>query len=120
MPALYTSNTKPDTLKADAYIVYMMMGSYFKSYECDNTRFAKKLYLNYKDFSFNKQYSREEKIISKIEGLGDTFLDSLSDIDVKVRIKIEEEEAKVYFYTEDKKVVVKAVIDKKGSIAFTA
>ena len=120
MPAIYTSNTKPDTLKADAYIVYMMMGDYFKSCVCDNTRFEKKLLLNYKDFSFNKQYSREEKILGKIEGLGEEFLDSLADIDVKARITIDEMQATVIFYTEDKKVIVKVTVDKKGAIVFTA
>lgn len=120
MPALYTSNAKPDTLKADTYIVYMMMGDYFKSCKCDNSRFEKKLLLNYKDFSFNKQYTREEKIINKIEALGDNFLNSLSDIDVNARIKIEENDATVLFYTDDMKVIVKAVIDKKGTVTFTA
>lgn len=119
MPALYTSNTKPDSLKADAYIIYMMMGSYFNSCTCDNTRFEKKLFLNYKDFSFNKQYSREEKIISKIENLGEEFLNSLEDLDVLARITVGDDEATVVFYTEDK-VITKAVVDKKGAMTFTA
>lgn len=119
MPALYTSNTKPDTLKADAYIIYMMMGSYFNSCVSDNTRFEKKLFLNYKDFSFNKQYSREEKIISKIENLGEEFLNSLENLDVFAKITVGDNDATVIFYTEDN-VIVKAVVDKKGAMTFTA
>ena len=120
MPALYTSNTKPDTLKADAYIIYMMLGDYFKSCTCDNTRLEKKLYLNYKDFSFNKQFSREEKIISKVESLGEEYLDSLAGIDAKVRITIDDMNAVLLFYTEDMKAIIKATVDKRGAIVFTA
>lgn len=118
MAAIYTSNTKPDTLKADTYIIYMMMGSYFNSCECDNSRMEKKLFLNYKDFSFNKQYTREERILGKIAALGDEYLDSLADMDVLACIKFVDDCGIVIFYMNDK-IVLKANVDKKGVITFT-
>lgn len=119
MAAIYTSNTKPDTLKADTYIMYMMFGSNFNSCKCDNTRMEKKLFLNYKDFSFNKQYSREERIIAKIDNLGEAFLDSLADIDAIVNITLNDEGSTLIFYTEDQTLIAKVNIDAKGAITFT-
>lgn len=117
MAALYTSNSKPDSLKADAYILYMMVGSYFASCTCDNNILEKKLFLNYKDLSLNKQYTREENILKKMEKLGEDYFDRFADIDAMARIKFEKDEAEVVFYA-DKKVILKARVDKKGSIAF--
>lgn len=119
MAALYTSNSKPDSLKADAYILYMMMGSYFASCKCDNAILEKRLFLNYKDLSLNKQYAREEKILAKIDKLDENFLDQFSDIDAMARIKFEKDEAEVLFYA-DNKVLLKAKVDKKGSMTFLA
>lgn len=119
MAALYTSNSKPDSLKADAYILYMIMGDNFKSCKCDNAILEKRLFLNYKDLSLNKQYAREEKIIAKVDKLDEDFLNKFSDIDAKVRITFANDEAEVLFYA-DGKVLLKAQIDRKGSITFLA
>lgn len=119
MAALYTSNSKPDSLKADAYIIYMMLGSYFNDCKCDNTILEKRLFLNYKDLSLNKQYAREEKILAKIDKLDEDFLDQFADIDAKARITFTDSDADIVFY-DDEKIFLKAKIDKKGSMAFLA
>ncbi|MDO4189037.1 MAG: hypothetical protein Q4D29_08605 [Lachnospiraceae bacterium] len=119
MAALYTSNSKPDSLKADAYILYMIMGSYFNTCKCDNAILEKRLFLNYKDLSLNKQYAREEKIIAKVEKLDEDFLNKFEEIDAMTRITFEGDEAEVLFYA-DNKVLLKAKIDRKGTITFLA
>lgn len=119
MAALYTSNSKPDSLKADAYIMYMMMGSYFKQCKCDNAILEKRLFLNYKDLSLNKQYAREEKILARIDRLDEDFLAQFSDTDADVRIVFTNDKAEVVFYN-GSNVLLKAVIDKKGAIEFLA
>ena len=117
MAALYTSISKPDSLKADAYIIYMMVGSYFASCKCDNAILEKRLFLNYKDLSLNKQYAREEKILEKMKKLGEDYFDRFSDMDVLARISFEKGEASILFYA-DKKVILKVRVDKKGSVTF--
>lgn len=119
MAALYTSNSKPDSLKADAYIIYMMMGSYFKECKCDNAILEKRLFLNYKDLSLNKQYAREEKILAKIDKLDENFLDRFTDVEAKVRISFADDSADVVFYNNGK-ILLKATVDKKGTMAFLA
>ena len=117
MAALYTSNAKPDSLKADAYILYTILGSYFKECKIDNTILEKRLFLNYKDLSINKQQTREEKIIDKVEKIGDEYLDTLKDTVAACNITFEDDEAIVLFYA-DKKVIVKARVNRKGAIRF--
>lgn len=119
MAALYTSNSRPDSLKADAYIMYMILGSYFKSCKCDNSILEKRLFLNYKDLSLNKQYAREEKIIAKVDRLDENFLEQFADVDAKVRINFIKDSADVIFYADDK-VFIKASVDKKGTMEFLA
>lgn len=117
MAALYTSNSKPDSLKADAYILYMMVGSNFADCKCDNTILEKKLFLNYKDLSLNKQYAREEKILEKMKKLGEDYFDKFSEVEAMARIKFEKDEAEVLFYA-DNKVLLKARVDRKGMVTF--
>jgi len=75
--------------------------------------------LNYKDLSLNKQYAREEKIIAKVDRLDENFLDQFADVDAKVRITFEQDNADVIFYSGDK-ILLKATVDKKGAMAFLA
>ena len=120
MAALYTSNSKPDPLKADAYIIYMILGSYFKSCKCDNAILEKRLFLNYKDLSKNKQETKEEKIIKKVENVESKnadFFSSFEDIDAQARINIDKDDAEVLFYSNNK-VIIKVKVDKKGAMKF--
>lgn len=117
MAALYTSNAKPDSLKADAYIIYMILGSYFNECKCDNAILEKRLFLNYKDLSLNKQMGREDKIIEKVEKLGEDFLNKFENVDALARITFEDDEAEILFYA-DKKVIIKARVNRKGAIQF--
>ena len=120
MAALYTSNSKPDSLKADAYIIYMIIGSYFKSCKCDNAILEKRLFLNYKDLSKNKQETKEEKIIKKVESVAAKnfdFFESFENIDCQSRINLDKDDAEVLFYA-DNKVIIKVKVDKKGAMKF--
>ena len=100
MAALYTSNSKPDSLKADAYIIYMMVGSYFASCKCDNAILEKRLLIaeSSKFVPYDIKEQMREFYDSYVEELdrrvdsGELTTMELEDIDEQVDLQIEKEE----------------------------
>jgi hypothetical protein len=78
-----------DNQRAWDYIMYMMLGSYFKKTNCLTTFWEQKLSLNYSAMKKQDQYAAEDKCIKAIEEevlpqLPDEFLDS--EVDVRLVI----------------------------------
>jgi hypothetical protein len=78
-----------DNQRAWDYIMYMMLGSYFKKTNCLTTFWEQKLSLNYSAMKKQDQYAAEDKCIKVIEEeilpqLPEEFLESTVDIKLVV------------------------------------
>lgn len=60
-------NIKSNKQMALEYVVYMIMTSYFKKSECDNSLFENKLFLNYKEQKEKEQIRMEDVAIKYME-----------------------------------------------------
>lgn len=56
-------------LNAMEYIIYMMIGSYFKSAKCTSKILEQRLFLYYKDMNEKTQIEKETKIINYAENI---------------------------------------------------
>lgn len=83
---MYKLNDKQNAL---AYVIYMIVGSYFTKTKCISRYMERKLYLYYKEIGVNTQYIIEENCIKFAEKV----------LRKKLPVEIWEEEVKVQFPT---------------------
>lgn len=60
-------NKQIKNVKAMEYIIYMMVGSYFKSAECKTKSLERQLFLYYKELGYKEQTTKEDNCIRFIE-----------------------------------------------------
>lgn len=109
--ALYKSKTNA-AHKQSAYVIYMIMGSYFKRCTCKSKMLEKQLYLHYKDLPYGKQEKLEERIISYVEDRYADYLDHLALMDAEAYIIPQREGYEVVF--EFAKRTITFLVDKNG------
>lgn len=95
-----------------AYILYMIIGSYFHSCTCKSIQYEKTLFLYYKEMGFGKQERMESEIIKKTESLLSDIKETFACMKAEVDIKCSNEILVLTFYTGFENVV--ATVDKKG------
>lgn len=73
-----------------AYIVYMMVSSYFHQAKCRNQRTADMLYLYYAEMNGTTQAAKEQKIIAQAETVLEAYENVLSVMNCEVLINFKE------------------------------
>ena len=106
----------PTKMKTNAYILYMIIGSYFRKCTCTSVITEHNLFLYYKEMPSGKQITAEEEIISYLESylkkeIGDD-LSMLEDLRCEVTITRYPCCYELHFYTGFEGFV--AVVDKTG------
>lgn len=76
-------NTK---MQQNTYILYMMIGSYFKSCKCRNRVIERQLFLYYKDMPVGKQERAEEEILKKLDSVLGMYEKEMAQSDSTVKI----------------------------------
>ena len=69
-----------------AYIVYMIIGSYFNKAKCKNSKIADRLYLYYAEMRESVQEKKEKKIITQVESVLKAYKNVLSTMNSEVMI----------------------------------
>ena len=72
-----------------AYVVYMIVGSYFNRETCRNQFAADRLYLYYKELGANKQEMMEACIIAQAGKVLKRYEDILSVMNCESKIRVE-------------------------------
>ena len=104
-------NTK---MQQNTYILYMMIGSYFKSCKCRNRVIERQLFLYYKDMPVGKQERAEEEILKKLDCILGMYEQEMSQTECIVKIRRDQEDryCRLFFLTDTYELVVD--VDEKG------
>ena len=87
---MYRFTEKRKTIQeAMAYVVYMIVGSYFNRETCRNQFAADRLYLYYKELGANKQEMMEACIIAQAGKVLKRYEDILSVMNCESKIRVE-------------------------------
>ncbi len=95
-----------------AYVLYMMISSYFHKSICNNKVLETKLLLYYRELPVKRQEELEEKVIANIEKELEKILPVLCGMNCKVFICKQDEDYCLTFETGFEEV--SAVVDSKG------
>ena len=108
----YSAEKTLNIQKETAYILYMIIGSYFHKCICKSKMMEKNLLLYYKEMTKSKQEYMEQQIIRKVEQLFGKKQTELANMNSEATISIDENVYQIVFRTwfED----VAATVDKKG------
>lgn len=96
----------------NAYIVYMIMGSYFKKCECKSEAMETSLRLFYRDMQPAKQEKREEDVIRELDRITKDYQDELANVNCEAHIRKAGDNYKIIFSTGLENI--EAVVDKAG------
>ena len=99
-------------LEQTAYIVYMMVGSYFKKCESHNCLLERKLRMMYREMREQAQWGLEARIEKEFLRSCSLNLKALGELRATAFIKKEKDFASVWFRTGFEEVVV--LIDAEG------
>lgn len=102
------SNKQQET----AYMVYMIIGSYFHKCTCKTKILEKKLFLSYKEMGKDKQEEKESRIIKVVERVLGQMMEVMKDMNANASIIKDGNELVVCFYTGFENIY--ATIDKSG------
>lgn len=98
--------------KQTTYILYMIIGSYFRKCTCRTKFLEQSLFLYYKDMKENKQVKTEERIIHQMETQYTELVEKISGLDCEVTMVKTTELLKVRFSSVTVQVAV--LVNKKG------
>ena len=98
------------------YIIYMIVGSYFRSCSCANHVRETNLFLYYQDMRQGDQISKESKVEREFLQGYHGYLDTFADLVAEVHFQFGEKESKVYFLTGLEEVV--ATVRSDGTFSF--
>ncbi|MDD6404734.1 MAG: hypothetical protein PUG00_02910 [Clostridiales bacterium] len=103
-----TSHRQQET----AYMLYMIIGSYFHKCSCRSKALEENLFLYYKELGESRQIGKERQIISVSEGVLGECLASMAQMNAEVFISKTDEMYVLRFYTGFEDIVV--AVDDKG------
>ena len=95
-----------------AYIVYMIVGSYFNKAKCKNSKIADRLYLYYAEMRESAQEKKEKKIITQVENVLKAYKKVLSTMTSEVMIHFRQDMYVLDFITGFERI--HAEVDPKG------
>lgn len=103
-----TSHRQQET----AYMLYMIIGSYFHRCSCRSKALEENLFLYYKEMPVKRQEEKEWQIIRVSEGVLGECLASMAQMNAEVFISKTDEMYVLRFYTGFEDIV--ATVDDKG------
>lgn len=103
-----TSHRQQET----AYMLYMIIGSYFHRCSCRSKTLEENLFLYYKELQEKRQVEKERQIIRVSEGVLGECLASMAQMNAEVFISKTDEMYVLRFYTGFEDIV--ATVDDKG------
>lgn len=103
-----TSHRQQET----AYMLYMIIGSYFHRCSCRSKALEENLLLYYKELQEKRQVEKERQIIRVSEGVLGECLASMAQMNAEVFISKTDEMYVLRFYTGFEDIV--ATVDDKG------
>ena len=103
-----TSHRQQET----AYMIYMIVGSYFHKCSCRSKALEENLFLHYKEMPVKRQQEKEWQIIRVSEGVLGECLASMAQMNAEVFISKTDEMYVLRFYTGFEDIVV--TVDDKG------
>lgn len=103
-----TSHRQQET----AYMLYMIIGSYFHRCSCRSKALEENLFLYYKELGESRQIDKERQIIRVSEGVLGECLASMAQMNAEVFISKTDEMYVLRFYTGFEDIV--ATVDDKG------
>ena len=95
-----------------AYMLYMIIGSYFHRCSCRSKALEENLFLYYKELQEKRQVEKERQIIRVSEGVLGECLASMAQMNAEVFISKTDEMYVLRFYTGFEDIV--ATVDDKG------
>ncbi len=99
MRTFTNTENKSNKQLAASYVVYMIVGSYFKDCICQNKFEEKRMYLNYAELSVPKQIDLEDRVISQFEKMDKTFLEAIQNLKCKVSFLQKDKDMFITFQT---------------------
>lgn len=103
-----TSHRQQET----AYMLYMIIGSYFHRCRCKSKAVEKNLFLYYKELQENRQVEKERQIIKVSEGVLKYKMADLAEMNAEAVISKVNDLYILSFYTGFEMIVV--TVDEKG------
>lgn len=103
-----TSHRQQET----AYMLYMIIGSYFRRCSCRSKALEENLFLYYKELGERRQIDKERQIIRVSEGVLKDNMTDLAEMNAEVVISRADDLYILRFYTGFERVVV--TVDEKG------
>lgn len=103
-----TSHRQQET----AYMLYMIISSYFHKCSCKSKALEENLFLYYKEIQKDRQVDKERQIIRVSEGVLGECLASMAQMNAEVFISKTDEMYVLRFYTGFEDIVV--TVDDKG------
>lgn len=103
-----TSHRQQET----AYMLYMIIGSYFHRCSCRSKALEENLFLDYKELGERRQIDKERQIIRVSEGVLKDNMTDLAEMNAEVVISRADDLYILRFYTGFERVVV--TVDEKG------
>ncbi len=103
-----TSHRQQET----AYMLYMIIGSYFHKCSCRSKALEENLFLYYKELQEKRQVEKERQIIKVSEGILKDNMTDLAEMNAEVVISKADDLYILSFYTGFERVVV--TVDEKG------
>lgn len=115
----FKSNDKKSTKQQEnAYIIYMMLGSYFDKTVCKTKHLEKILYLYYKELSADKQVARENEVMKELDKHFEEYAELLENAECEIYFQKVGENFEVLFFSDEAKI--KVVVDNKGMYNITS
>ena len=114
----FTTVSSSNVQEENAYILYMIVGSYFNRCICVNRLTEGNLFLYYKEMPAGKQLYREKQVIDRTEKAIGFMADDLKDLHCQVEIRRDAEEIRLVFRTWFHTILV--TVEPKGRYRFKA
>ena len=92
--------------RENAYILYMMIGSYFRRCHCVSCGVEQNLYLYYQEMPMNRQTKAEEQVLRRFNRKFEEFSHCLEDLECKVHIRYVKDNYIIYFATGFEEIIV--------------
>ena len=103
-----TSHRQQET----AYMLYMIIGSYFHKCSCRSKALEENLFLYYKELQEKRQVEKERQIIKVSEGILKDNMTDLAEMNAEVVISKADDLYILSFYTGFERIMV--TVDDKG------
>ena len=110
--------SRSNAQKENAFILYMIVGSYFNKCICLNKITECNLYLYYREMPVGKQLAREKQVIDRMERELGSLAEDLKDMNCEVEILQAADEIRLVFRTWFHTILI--TVESNGRYRFRA